>query len=183
MKEPQIESFIDWCHHQHDVVCNQKYDKTLPYSTHLKFVQAQAEKFAHLISPVEEPTVRLAAAGHDLIEDARLTYNDIVDMVGQRVADVIYACTELRGKNRKERHGEEYFETLKYNDLAVYVKLCDIIANVTYSKLTNSSMWSKYRKEYKHLRYELYREKFDDMFVELEQLLKIEPITKITVFK
>ncbi len=174
----QIESFIDWCHNQHDVVCNQKYDKTLPYSTHLKFVQAQAEKFAYLVRPTEEVVVIKAAAGHDLIEDARVTYNDVVGLVGVDVADIIYACTELRGRNRSERHGAEYFETLKQNRLAVYVKLCDIIANVTYSKLTNSSMYHKYQKEYMKLVTELYREEFEEMFDELASLLKAEYIKK-----
>jgi (p)ppGpp synthase/HD superfamily hydrolase len=115
----------------------------------------------------------MGAWGHDLIEDARVTYNDIRNNRGQPMADIIYACTELRGRDRNERHGAEYFKTLNDNRLAVFVKLCDIIANVTFSMLTGSTMYDKYRKEYPHMREELYGHtvEFEDMFLHLERLL------------
>lgn len=170
--------FIEWAYNQHDVVCNQKYDKVMPYSQHLRFVKAQCVKFQWLldIERDEYSLARMAVAGHDLIEDARITWNDLRQMVGEEVADAIYACTELRGKTREERHGPEYFEGLKNSRIGLFVKLCDIIANVTYSILTGSSMLNKYKKEFPNFNATLsdaHDAKFWPMFVYLENLLSL----------
>lgn len=189
----------------HDVECNQKYAKVYPYSLHLKAVAAQATLFKHHI-PVDEPYYTgtwIALYGHDSIEDARLTYNDIVNLnvrlglqhIGgltltqandafKYAAELIYMCTEIRGKNRAERHGEEYLRTLltsPYSDGAVFVKLCDIIANVKFSLLMNSSMYTKYQQEWPPFKEELknrfkainYCELYPDMIILLDNLLKL----------
>jgi (p)ppGpp synthase/HD superfamily hydrolase len=174
------ERFIMYAQHQHDVECNQRYATSflqgIPYSFHLRAVAAQAKQFGYLLQTLEEcQLTEMGAWGHDLIEDARVTYNDIKNAWGQPLADIIFACTELRGRDRSERHGDEYYETLNANRLAVFVKLCDIIANVTFGMLTGSSMYDKYRKEYPRLRRMLndHTVEFEDMFLHLERLLQI----------
>lgn len=172
---------------QHDIVCNQKYDKTLPYSFHLKAVMAQVAIYYNLL-PKNTPmgVCRKAACGHDLIEDARMTYNDTIALLTDKsleycltledakiCADIIYACTECRGHNREERHSPEFFQTLKANRLGVFVKLCDIMANVLFSLLTNSSMYEKYQKEFIHLKDELYiLGEYDNLWYDLQTILK-----------
>lgn len=174
--------FIKFCKHQHDVVCNQKYDKTLPYSFHLNLVAEQVKKFDYILNQKEKQLVLYGAWGHDLIEDARITYNDIktwtdgdysYDFTGD-LADIIYACTELRGKNRSERHGLEYIQGLKDCRLGLFVKLCDIAANAGYGLLTNSSMYGKYRVELPKLKEQLYTEEFKPLWDYLEELLNIK---------
>ena len=155
-----------FCQTQHDVVCNQKYNKTLPYSFHLDLVSGHAGRLYEYIEWtgedwVSKPTfdvwmAKFVAQGHDLIEDARLTYNDIISELSIHlrrdvtvpIAEAIFACTECRGRNRKERHSEEYYSLLVSNNLAVYVKLCDILANVQFSKMTHSSMYACYQNEF-----------------------------------
>jgi (p)ppGpp synthase/HD superfamily hydrolase len=176
MSETQRIEFRDWAINQHDVVCNQKYDNNQPYSNHLKFVEAQARKFSHLLDTgVDRNLVFSGAIGHDLIEDARVTYNDVKDRAGYEVAEIIYACTESKGRNRLARHSQEYFDDLEKNDLAVYVKLCDIIANVTYSRLTNSGMLGKYRNEFPTIRlaFNKHTIQYQEMFTYLQNLLTI----------
>lgn len=184
-----MKNFIDFCINQHDIVCNQKYDKTLLYSFHLKLVADQVDKFRTLLSEQDFKLAKMGAYGHDLIEDARITYNDIKDFWHQQplwngrsisdniqipeLADIIYACTELRGKNRSERHGPEYIQGLKDCRLGLFVKLCDIIANVGYGLMTNSSMYEKYQKEFSHLKSELYTDEFKSIWDYLEKLLTI----------
>ena len=160
-------------YNQHDVVCNQKYDKTLPYSFHLECVRNEAKQWLTLLDDSDHLLVLKGAVGHDLIEDARLTYNDVADKVGEEVADIIYACTEERGKNRGERHSDKYYEVLVENRLATFVKLCDIIANVKYSVLTNSSMLVKYRSEFSSVKEKLFREEYRKMFDYLDKLLSV----------
>ena len=165
--------FREWAIDQHDVVCNQKYDGNQPYSNHLKFVEAQAKKFSHLLSEGDRSLVYLGAIGHDLLEDARVSYNDILARAGYQVAEIIFLCTENKGRSRDERHNQDFYTMLGSNPLAVYVKLCDIIANVTYSLLTGSSMIEKYRKENSKTYDYLYLKKYDEMFVYLKKLLDL----------
>lgn len=165
--------FYGFCVCRHDVFANQMYAGKFPYSWHLLWVLSQGEKFVHLLEADKKYVVASACAGHDLIEDTRMTYNDVKTEIGEEVADIIYACTEVRGKNRAERHSAEFYNTLKANKIAVFVKLCDIIANVKFSILENSSMLDKYRSEYPHLKEEIYTPEFDEMFLYLEKLLAI----------
>lgn len=94
-------------------------------------------------------------------------------MCGKEVADMVYCCTEDKGKDRSERHSEKFYTELSANKWAVFVKLCDIIANVKFSLLTNSSMYSKYKFEFIKTKKYLYREEFKKMFDYLEKLLEI----------
>lgn len=176
-----MRSILTVFYDQHDVECNQKYNKTLPYSFHLKAVVAQCCKYLTLVPEDARHYIKIAAAGHDLIEDARLTYNDIIDImkawgykleVPKLTADIIYSCTELKGRNRSERQGPEFFDILKKNRLGVFVKLCDIMSNSLFSTLTVSSMLDKYKAEFPHLKEQLYVEgEYDPIWKDLEKIL------------
>jgi succinate dehydrogenase flavin-adding protein (antitoxin of CptAB toxin-antitoxin module) len=168
-------SFEQWCFRQHDVVCNQKYDNQHPYSFHLKIALGNFDKFKYLLDKKDWEIVECGVAGHDLIEDARITYNEIINTwptdFGVEVANIIYACTEEKGKDRDERHNEKYYQELSENKLAIFVKLCDIAANVTYSVLTHSSMGKRYKKEWsKNLNY-LYVDEYKPLIDHISRLL------------
>ena len=165
--------FTNFCYNQHDVVCNQKYAKTLPYSFHLKAVKSQVNYFKHLLNLGDIDLAQMGADGHDLIEDCRITYNELLNMIGKEVADIIFACTELRGRSRDERHGQLYYDTLKESRLGTFVKLCDIIANAKMGLLENSNMYYKYQKEFHHVKEQLYREEFKEMFDYMEKIYSI----------
>lgn len=153
--------FAEACYRQHDVECNQKYNDYLPYSFHVKMVEAQGDKFAHLLRFDEVPIVKAGCGSHDLIEDARMNFNGIVALAmmygatkqqAERIAEIVILCTEFsRGHNRAERKPEEFYIALQGDKLAAFVKLCDIIANSLFSCLSNSSMFEKYKKEFPKL--------------------------------
>jgi (p)ppGpp synthase/HD superfamily hydrolase len=173
--------FKQWCKERHDIYANQKYDENLPYSKHLEFVEAHFHRFKHLIGKGwvdygvydAHTSALMGCWGHDLIEDARITYNNIKDMVGKEVADIIYCCTEEKGRDRDERHSEKYYTELAVNRLAVFVKLCDIMANATYSILTKSSMYAKHKKEHEKSKKYLYGEDYKLMFDYLDRLFEL----------
>jgi len=150
----------------------QKYNDKYPYFFHLKMVYDNALKFVHLVD--NNITALIGALGHDLIEDTRLTPNDVKDRFGEDTMEVIYACTELRGKNRAERHGPEYFVGLQDSEIGTYVKVCDVIANMTHGKNTGSGMLKKYRKEYPKFKNILYKDKFKGLFDYIETNLLID---------
>lgn len=136
---------IDWCIEQHRKT-NHFYDTYLPYEFHLRMVVNVCKQFINI--PQNQWTdLEIACWGHDLIEDTRVSYNDCKEILGEYVADIIYAVSNEKGKNRKERANEKYYKGITETNGATFVKLCDRIANVQYSKMTGSKMFEMYKKE------------------------------------
>lgn len=159
---------------QHDIVCNQKYggEIELPYSFHLVSTAMQALPLQPFLSLEDFIKVIKGCLGHDLIEDARLSLNDVKELLGEEVGDIIYACTEEKGRNRKERHSEKFFKELSLNRLAVAVKLCDIQANILFSMLTGSRMFNMYKAEFSTVKYYLYIPgEYDNLWESISLLL------------
>ena len=149
----EIERKIKWCIEQHEKT-NHFYDKYLPYEFHLRMVAKVARDFIKVIERSAEGdvddwilTILVACYGDDLIEDTRVSYNDVKEMLDEDAADIIYAVTNEKGKNRKERANKKYYEGIRNTPGAVFVKLCDRIANVQYSKMSGSRMFEMYKKE------------------------------------
>jgi (p)ppGpp synthase/HD superfamily hydrolase len=149
----EIDRKIKWCIEQHEKT-NHFYDKYLPYEFHLRMVAKVARDFIKVIERSAEgdvddwvDTIIVAAYGHDLIEDTRVSYNDVKEILDEDAADIIYAVTNEKGKNRKERANKKYYEGIRNTPGAVFVKLCDRIANVQYSKMSGSRMFEMYKKE------------------------------------
>lgn len=170
----EIEKKIEWCIEKHRET-NHFYDKYLPYEFHLRMVATVCDNFIHLIPNSDDGNtpkrqdVKMAAFGHDLIEDCRVSYNDVKEVLGHSPAEIIYSVSNEKGKNRKERANEKYYEGIRNTEGAVFVKMCDRIANVQYSIITGSRMFSMYKKEndnfvkslgfseeYKHPLYDMY---------------------------
>jgi (p)ppGpp synthase/HD superfamily hydrolase len=137
---------INWCIEQHRKT-NHFYDTYLPYEFHLRMVDNVYQDFKYLLNEKFSYEVSRAVWGHDLIEDCRVSYNDCATMLGVEAADIIYAVTNEKGKSRKERANDKYYEGIVNTHRAVFVKLCDRIANVQYSKMTKSRMFEMYKQE------------------------------------
>jgi len=152
---------------------NHMYDKK-PYSVHLEIVYNYGVKYSNLVSLKLLPYVLSACWTHDTIEDTRETYNNVKQYCGVIVADIVYACTNEKGRNRKERANEKYYEGIRNTPGATFVKICDRLANVKYSVENNSSMKDLYKKEYPNFKENLYIPEYKSMFDELEKLLKIK---------
>ena len=175
----------------HDIDVNQKYGDNLPYSFHLKAVVAQGKIFSkewdYLIvkhslgmelNEVSNKLVRtemleFVLAGHDLIEDARMTYNDVKQMayryfyddsIATLLADIIYDVTDEKGKNRGERKNNKFYSALKKNELALFVKLADMAANRMYSKLFNTKQYNMYKEEFEKFKQKTYTNSLANMF-------------------
>ena len=157
-------NYVDWCIEQHHKT-NHFYDKYLPYEFHLRMVNNVFKDFCYLLDYTKDyftgedfismsrgqvtliEACSRASWGHDLIEDTRVSFNDVKDKLGQEAANIIYAVTNDKGKNRSERAGDKYYEGIRNTPGAVFVKLCDRIANVQYGKMTKSRMFEMYKKE------------------------------------
>lgn len=151
---------------------HQKYSGK-PYSYHLKMVRYYAFKYKHLIPENNLPLVLAGCWVHDCIEDARITYNDILKVLGKDIAEIAYALTNDKGSTRIERAGENYYKGINETTYAGFIKICDRLANIKHGYDNKSSMLEKYRKEHHNFKEKLYFEPYKPMFDELEQLLEI----------
>ena len=125
---------------------NHKYD-AFEYEYHLNMVYENAKKFIHLIDEQERDNVLSACWVHDIIEDARETYNDVRKATNETVAELAYALTNEKGRNRAERANEKYYQGIRATKNASFVKFCDRVANVQHSKQNGSRMFQLYKEE------------------------------------
>lgn len=135
-----------------------------------------------------------AALLHDAIEDARLTYNDVKRLVSSNnsfyfveydkekdhanhhifrineedVADIVYAVTNEKGKNRLERANEKYYQGIRENNLAVIVKICDRLANAFYSKMMGSRMVDVYKSEHQHFMDSIFEDTHSEFYKQID---------------
>lgn len=140
----------------HDEVCNQKYDSK-PYSTHLKLVTEMVLMHGHLVCEEKSHILPLifGAAFHDSIEDARMTYNDVLaearkymlPHLGTMAAEIVYALTNEKGRNRAERASDKYYREIRETKYAPFVKFCDRYSNMMYSRGNGSRMAKVYANE------------------------------------
>ena len=79
---------------------NHTYDNK-PYSIHLNMVANTARKYIDILPEIIQDEVLSACWLHDTIEDCRLTYNDIKNKFGENVAEIVYAVSNEKCKNRK----------------------------------------------------------------------------------
>jgi hypothetical protein len=129
-----------------------------------------------------EFNIILAACwAHDVIEDCRQTYNDVKEQLGERVADIVYALTNEKGRTRRERANDQYYWGIRETPGAVYVKLCDRIANMTYSWINGSPMFRKYCLELDEFHYKLrIGPIYDHMW---DYMYKMDDVRKGTLIK
>lgn len=160
------------CHRE----TNHKYDGDKPYEHHLQMVEDAAFKFIDLI-PIEQFQDAIGACWcHDVIEDCRQTYNDVKKATNEQIVEIVYACTNEKGKNRAERANDKYYAGIKANHLATFVKLCDRIANIEYSKQTGSRMLDMYRKENDDFQDKMWSYTYQPMLDYMKAILRKEKI-------
>ena len=147
----------------HESVC-QSYDGSLPYGYHLSMVADAPMRWGHTVvtSHSDVLPVIFAAFFHDSIEDARLSYNDLLRLAGSYLneeqalaaTEIVYALTNDKGRTRAERAGERYYAGIRTTPYAPFVKLCDRYANTLHSHSDSTGkhphMLRVYRSEWPH---------------------------------
>lgn len=145
--------------HQLHASVNQLYGNSHPYGYHLDMVADNVREYGHLVCAAEQDVLPLffAAYYHDSIEDARLTYNDVMGVARQQLTveqalmatEIVYALTNDKGRTRAERAGEKYYKGIRETPYAPFVKLCDRLANISFSCSSTDSGNSRMKEVYK----------------------------------
>jgi len=138
---------------------NQKYGKIHPYGYHLDMTVQSIRDFGYLVCAREEDVLPLFFGGyfHDSIEDARLSYNDVMKVARSMMTDeqaymateIVYALTNDKGRTRSERAGEKYYKGIRETPYAPFVKLCDRYANIYYTCSNDKGKSTRMREVYK----------------------------------
>lgn len=168
--DTQIEFARDFAFQKHNQPAPEQRYGNQPYSKHLQDVYNNGERYINYIAEDKRETVLKACYCHDLIEDSELDANDLEVIFGHELADIVFRVSNERGWSRKEKNFKTY-PKIWSNDLAIFVKLCDRIANTKNSKETGYKMYERYREEYPVFRYALkIKELYSDMWDELDEL-------------
>lgn len=174
-----LKAVSDFAKKAHDDV-NCTYDGK-SYYTHVEMVEAGIDKYESVFKDhYDYRKARAGASCHDLIEDTRLTFNDVKEVTTPRVAQVVLAVTDVHEENRLLRHLFTMGKTVK-DHIAIIVKMADLRANASYSRDHGSSMYKKYVAEYEYRRpifkmaLKWYGEKFntdvlDEFWAELDEI-------------
>jgi (p)ppGpp synthase/HD superfamily hydrolase len=162
------------------------------YEVHLELVFAVGCKYVHLVlNDVQaeflgEPTlplygikpeegVKYALAGlwtHDLIDDARITYNQITKKLNPQIAEFTFALSNNKGRTPEERENEAYYHLIRNTPYAVFGKLSDRIANARYGldQGGKGKQFLRYKQNYNKFKDALWNPVYKPMFDELEEI-------------
>lgn len=134
---------------------NQMYGSK-PYLYHLKKVNELVIKYG---GSKEE---QIIAFLHDVLEDTPVTKEELSKKFGSKIAHIVDLLSNKSSK-------EETFKRIRTSREAVFVKLCDRLANVSEGTKNN-----KYRKEQSLFKQILYRPgEFDNLWREIESKLQV----------
>lgn len=108
----------------------QKYAHDMPYHVHLNDVVNVLRHNIHWQMLKQEFID--AAWLHDIIEDTSVTHDELSKHFNNETVRLVWAVTNEKGRNRKERH-EKTYPKIRETDCAIIIKLADRVANVRQS--------------------------------------------------
>jgi hypothetical protein len=164
--------------HELHASVNQTYGENLPYGYHLDLVVHAVCDYGASICASEHDVLPIifGAFYHDSIEDARLTYNDVLRVARKYMdkeqafdaAEIVYALTNEKGRNRAERANDVYYAGIRSTPYAPMIKLADRFANISFSisgtDKDSDRMKNVYLKEMPHFINSLISESTDIRF-------------------
>ena len=95
--------------------------------------------------------LKVIALLHDVLEDTFVSYDTLVNLFGQRIADAVNALTR-----KQDETYEMFIERVRLDDLARIVKLADLEHNMDLSRIQNPGETDlrrveKYRRAHERL--------------------------------
>jgi (p)ppGpp synthase/HD superfamily hydrolase len=157
-----------------------------PYYFHLDRVAEIAKRYE---LPLE---IQIAAYLHDVVEDTKVTANEVFEEFGYEIATLVYSVTDEElsdieldhiGDNFKEENHKKQIRIAKKvktypkiisHPFGVFLKLCDRIANVECSLTSkDTKMIDKYRDEQPEFKNKLFTPGVaQNLWHDLEALMK-----------
>ena len=138
----------------------------LPYILHPREVAAIVAVMTH------DPEIIAAAYRHDVIEDAGVTYDELRELFGTRVADLVLAESENKQNTWLERK-QATIERLRLAEkeeklIAFGDKLSNLRSTAEDYLVFGDQVWSKFRQKEKKMHEWYYRSVFES-FAEFKE--------------
>ena len=122
---PQLKPVYDFGKRKHDATGKIRMNSGLPYWVHPDMVAEVVAAYGGTDDEIE------AALGHDLIEDANVTYKDLIKAgFSEEAANIIEEVTNIT--HEVKRLGKEQYinkELMELSDSALFVKIADMYCN------------------------------------------------------
>jgi guanosine-3',5'-bis(diphosphate) 3'-pyrophosphohydrolase len=124
----------------------QKYGKQ-PYAYHLQSVSDVLGEFGY-----HDDSLQAAAWLHDVLEDTRLTYEDLIRAGLPVVVATYVQCVTAEGAQSRGERNRLSYKKIKKSPEATVLKLADRIANVRECIANKDPRLRMYRSEYAEFR-------------------------------
>jgi len=141
---------------------SQRYGNA-PYTKHLDDVNEIIDAYSFYLYTDDYLNVKAAGYLHDTVEDTDVSPKRLKEKFNKEIAMIVFRVSNERGFDRKEKNFKTY-PKIWVCPLAIYLKLCDRIANTRNSKSEGHSMYKVYKAEYAIFRYAL---KVDNLYPEM----------------
>ena len=146
------------------------FDKHLDsvHGVFLEFKPLLQEKWGHSFN-YEEVVDRIECAIwlHDVMEDCRVSYHELVREFGDGVAEIVFALTNEIARTRSEMAKLTYPKIRSLGAEAIFVKLCDRISNTRASVGHPDGYHAMYQKEFPTFKSFLMNQEWKEMWDEL----------------
>lgn len=112
------------------------------------YINHPIEVAEHLarVGNVDDEDILIAALLHDTIEDTATTYDEIVQLFGKRVADIVAECTDDKSLEKSERKRLQIVNAPHKSDAAKQVKLADKTCNLRALLVDPPGNWNTHRQ-------------------------------------
>lgn len=116
-----------------------------PYINH----PIQVAELIARVGEVDDLAVLLAAVLHDTVEDTETSFEELEDLFGPEVSDLVAEVTDDKSLSKAERKKEQIAHTVTMTNRAKLIKLADKTCNVRDVAHSPPEDWDlKRRKEY-----------------------------------
>lgn len=129
----------------------QLYGTGEPFTAHLYSVVQEVKRWAPQVfknvTPDDIEMYSAIAWLHDVMEDCGTTKKELRWLFSDYVAEIVWKVTDEPGQNRAERHQKTY-PKIAEDSTAIFIKLCDRIANIQSAWKTGSPLLKMYVEEH-----------------------------------
>jgi (p)ppGpp synthase/HD superfamily hydrolase len=107
---------------------------------------------------------------HDVMEDCRVSYGELVREFNVEIAEIVYALTNEIARSRSEMSDLTYPKIRALGAAAIFVKLCDRISNTEASINHPDGYHGMYKREFPKFKKHLRTDDWGQMWSDLEKI-------------
>lgn len=144
-----------------------------PYAMHIQMVSALVKHFIPLIPRHHQQIVFDAACCHAALDENVATYEELVRQITVLGADIVSACTPNNARSIADKYNSSFYDRVTRNHYAVFVTVCDRIADITYLSKSSPATCQRLMDEMVKFKISLYIKRYEALFDKLDEVAKM----------